>query len=180
MNNVEARLRAASQSLALLGFTGLLGLALMTSLDVFLRWLLGIPIQGVNDVSSVVMAVVVAACIPANLAMKQNISVEVLGSIGGGRFHRALDAFASSVTLAFIILIAWQFVPYTMNLRANGERTWVLGWPIWPWWFAVSAMMIFAAIIQLTVFVADLFRFVRGADAPLEPGDNPGLTDAHL
>lgn len=70
---------ALARVLALVGFTGLLVLALMTTSDVLMRWLFKAPLQGVNDVSSVVMAVVIAACIPANLAMKQNIRVEVFG-----------------------------------------------------------------------------------------------------
>lgn len=180
MKSAEARLRAASQTLALIGFAGLLGLAVMTSLDVLLRWLAGTPIQGVNDVSAVVMAVVISACIPANLAMKQNISVEVFGSLAGGRAKNALGAFASLVTLIFIILVAWQIVPYTASLRTNGDRTWVLAWPVWPWWTAASVMMIFAAVVQLVVFLADLAALVRGGNGPPEPEDDPVTTDAHL
>ncbi len=180
MKSVEARLRAASQTLALLGFAGLLGLAVMTSLDVLLRWLAGAPIQGVNDISAVVMAVVISASIPANLSMKQNISVEVFGSLAGGRAKSALSAFASLVTLIFIILVAWQFVPYAANLRTNGDRTWVLAWPVWPWWTAASVMMILAAVVQLVVFLADLAALVRGRNGPPEPDDDPAATDAHL
>ena len=181
MKSAEARLRAASQTLALIGFAGLLGLAVMTSLDVLLRWLAGTPIQGVNDVSAVVMAVVISACIPANLAMKQNISVEVFGSLaGGGRAESALTAFASLVTLIFIILVAWQFVPYAANLPTNGDRTWVLAWQVWPWWTAASVMMILAAVVQLVVFLADFAALVRGGNGPPEPEDDPAATDAHL
>lgn len=179
MKSVEARLRAASQTLALLGFAGLLGLAVMTSLDVLLRWLAGTPIQGVNDISAVVMAVVISASIPANLSMKQNISVEVFGSLAGGRAKSALSAFASLITLIFIVLVAWQFVPYAASLRTNGDRTWVLAWPVWPWWTAASVMMFLAAVVQLVVFLADLAALMRG-NGPLEPDDDPVATDAHL
>ena len=75
MHNILRKTNAVARGLALIGFTGLLILALMTTLDVLLRWLFKAPIQGVNDISSVVMAVVIAACIPANLAFNQNIRV---------------------------------------------------------------------------------------------------------
>ncbi|MBD0417210.1 TRAP transporter small permease [Oryzicola mucosus] len=178
MKSMEARLRAASHTLALLGFVGLLGLSIMISLDVLLRWLAGMPLQGVNDVSAVVMAVVISACIPANLAMKQNISVEVAGAMLGGGTKRALDTFASLVTLVFIVLMAWQFVPYTMNLHANGDRTWVLAWPVWPWWAVASAMIIFAAVVQFLVFVADFAALIRGDADRFDSG--PEGRDPHL
>lgn len=172
MERLERRVQSAAQALALVGFLGLLGLAIMTTLDVLLRWLLGMPIQGVNDVSSIVMAVVIAACIPANLAMKQNISVEVFGAVGGPRFHRLLDAFASLLTLVFIVLVAWRFVPYAAGLRMTGDRTWVLGWAIWPWWACAAAAMIVAAVVQFLVTLVDLHALMRGRG-----GDRSSRTD---
>ncbi|WEX08922.1 TRAP transporter small permease [Chelativorans sp. AA-79] len=162
MENIERRIRAAARVVALIGFFGLLLLAAMTTLDILLRWLFNAPLHGVNDVSSVVMAIVIAACIPANLAMKQNISVEVLGSIAGVRARRLLDVVASLFTLVFIILVAWRFVPYAEGLRETGDRTWVLGWPIWPWWMGASALMIAAAIVQVLVTISDISTLLFG------------------
>lgn len=180
MKKFEQRVTDVARALALIGFFGLLVLASMTTLDVLLRWLLNAPLQGVNDVSAVVMAVVIAACIPANLAMKQNITVEVIGAMGGPRLQRLFDAFASLLTMIFIALIAWQFVPYASGLRETGERTWVLAWPVWPWWTATSVMMVLAAIVQALVLVTDLVAlFTGGADAdadrPLGPSVDPIL-----
>lgn len=171
MENIERRARGASRVVALIGFFGLLVLAGMTTIDILLRWLFNAPIHGVNDVSSVVMAIVIAACIPANLAMKQNISVEVLGSIGGVRLRRLLDVVASLFTLVFVVLMAWRFLPYAEGLRETGERTWVLGWPIWPWWMAASALMIAAAVVQALVTISDIDALVSGRpdSEPSEP-----------
>lgn len=162
MDKVDALSTAAARAIALIGFFGLFVLALMTSLDVLLRWLFLYPIQGVNDVSAVVMAVVIGACIPANLAMKQNIRVTILGTVGGNRLNGILEVFASIVTLAFIILIAWQFIPYAAGLRETGERTWVLAWPVWPWWAFTALMLCLGVVAQLIVTVSDLLRVVTG------------------
>lgn len=175
MENIERRVKGASRIIALIGLFGLLALAGMTTFDILMRWLFRAPIHGVNDVSSVVMAVVIAACIPANLAMKQNISVEVLGTFGGTRFRRFLDVVASVFTLVFILLMAWRFWPYADGLRATGDRTWVLGWPIWPWWTVSAALIMFAALVQVVVTAVDVDALIRGRpyakpDAPI-PGD---------
>jgi TRAP-type transport system small permease protein len=167
-------MKGASRVIALIGLFGLLALACMTTLDILLRWLFRAPIHGVNDVSSVVMAVVIAACIPANLAMKQNISVEVLGSFGGVRFRRFLNVVASICTLVFIVLMAWRFLPYAEGLRQTGDRTWVLGWPVWPWWMASTALIMLAAIVQVMVTALDVIALFRGAT---DEGTETSMTD---
>ncbi|WP_010139806.1 TRAP transporter small permease [Oceanicola sp. S124] len=164
MNMVWNRSMSLARGLALLGFVGLLVLALMTTLDVGLRWLFKAPIQGVNDVSSVVMAVVISACIPANLAMKQNIRVEVFGALGGRWLDRLLEVLSSALTMVFILLIAWQFVPYALSLHENGDRTWVLGWPVWPWWSVATVMVCLAAFVQAMVLLLDLMALFGGQD----------------
>lgn len=164
MTMIWTRTLFLARALALVGFSGLLLLALMTTFDVLLRWLFKAPLQGVNDVSSVVMAVVIAACIPANLAMKQNIRVEVFGAVGGQMVQKLLEVLSSVLTLVFILLIAWQFVPFAASLKTGGDRTWVLGWPVWPWWSVATVMMWLAAFVQAMVLVLDLADLFRPKD----------------
>lgn len=173
MHMMWTRSLGLARALALVGFTGLLILALMTTLDVLLRWLFKAPVQGVNDVSSVVMAVVIAACIPANLAMKQNIRVEVFGALGGRMAHRMLEVLSSALTLLFILMIAWEFVPYVASLKAGGDRTWVLGWPVWPWWSVAAVMMWLASLVQAMVLFIDIAALIHRGDAPLPHDDTP-------
>lgn len=160
--NLSERL---ARLLALVGFFGLFVLASMTTLDILMRWLFAMPLQGVNDVSAVVMAVVISSCVPANLAFKQNIRVEMFGAAAGPSVERVLEAFASFLTLVFIVLISWQFIPYTWGLKSSGNTTWVLHWPLWPWWTASTAMLIFAAVVQVVVFVDDVLSVAKGKPA---------------
>lgn len=162
MNGLERQVRSGARGLALIGLAGLLVLAIMTTLDVLLRWLFAAPLHGVNDVSAVVMAVVVAACIPANLAFKQNITVNVLGAFLGVRAERCFEVLASLLTLIFVGLMAWQFVPYAAGLKETGEQTWVLAWPVWPWWACAAALLCLATLVQLMVLVEDVRALVTG------------------
>lgn len=173
--DMKAILFSVARVLALIGFAGLLLLAVLTTLDVSLRWGFSYPIQGVNDVSSVVMAAVIAACIPANLKNKQSISVDVLGKALGGRVRRGLDAFASLCTAIFIGLMAWQFIPYTAGLFENGQRTWVLEWPVWPWWAFATGCTMLALAVQVFVLLSDMVVVVLGVDAlPEAPSKEHG------
>jgi TRAP-type C4-dicarboxylate transport system permease small subunit len=172
MQLIWNRSQALARALALIGFTGLLVLALMTTSDVLMRWLFQAPLQGVNDVISVVMAVVISACIPANLAMKQNIRVEVFGAVAGPRLKAALEAFSSLLTFILIALIAWQFVSYVTSLKVNGDRTWVLGWQVWPWWSAATAMLWLAAFVQAMVLITDIASLFGGPDVDARANDD--------
>ena len=122
------------------------------------------------------MAVVISACIPANLAMKQNIRVEVFGALGGLWLHRLLEVLSSALTMIFILLIAWQFVPYAISLHENGDRTWVLGWPVWPWWSVATAMGLprgFRAVHGAAAGSPDAFRRAGGHGRPSSPRPRP-------
>ncbi len=182
MNPIERKARTATRWLSLLGFAGLFVLAMMTTLDAMSRWLFSAPLHGVNDVSSVVMAVVIASCIPANLAQRKNISVEVLGAVSRPLVGRILRAFSSLVVFVFIALMAWQFVPYAQGIHESGRQTWVLKWPVWPWWGLATLFLIFAALIQLANLIADLRALFGGRDGHSGPKQRyvrePGKTAA--
>jgi hypothetical protein len=50
------------------------------------------------------------------------------------------------------LLMAWQFWLYTDQLIADGETTWVLNWPVSPWWRAVTILIIICVpVTALTV-----------------------------
>lgn len=149
-------------ALALVGFSGLLILSIMVVLDILLRTLFDFPLKGVNDVSAMVMAVVIAACIPQALLMKQNISVEILGQVIGGRIYLFLQALASLAVLIFFVLLTWQFFPYANSVYASGEKTWVLQWPIGPWWYVAIVGFVASVVAQVMVFVDDVIALITG------------------
>ena len=149
-----------AQRLALVGLSGLLILSLMVVADITLRWLANYPLQGVNDVYAVVMAVVVSSCIPKALQTKQNISIEMLGEALGGRSRLALNAFASLLALVFFVLLLTQFIPYAQSITASGEKTWVLKLPVGPWWWGASVLFCFSTLVQFLVFLSDAAKWL--------------------
>lgn len=155
------RMLKVSRAMALIGFLGLLILALMTSVDITSRWLFGAPLHGVNDVSALVMAIVIAACVPANLAARQNITVEFLGNMLGRRGKSFLDGFGGLFTLAFIALMAWQFIPYSMEVTQSGQTTWVLKLPIAPGWWIATGLLLISVPVQLVIVWFDFARALR-------------------
>ncbi len=80
----------------------------------------------------------------------------------GGRFNLFLNVVSSFAVLVFFSLLAWQFIPYSESMVSSGERTWVLKWPVGPWWYAATACFIVSASVQLMVLIDDVAAFILG------------------
>jgi TRAP-type C4-dicarboxylate transport system permease small subunit len=159
LERLERQVSRLALGLALAATALLLGVAVLTMTDVLLRWLVAAPIRGLLDVVTVLTAVIVAACFPALLANRANVTIRLVGASGGPRLARVLDAFGALVTALFFGLMAWQYVGYAAEMTRAGERMAILRWPVAPWWWAVTAMIGATALVGLVV----LAREIRGA-----------------
>jgi TRAP-type C4-dicarboxylate transport system permease small subunit len=67
-----------TRPIAFLGVLGMLIAAGVTVVDVLLRWLASTAITALNEITAMVFAVAVAACIPAGLAGRVNLKIDIL------------------------------------------------------------------------------------------------------
>ena len=170
---LEALVTRSSQLIALIGLAGLLILACLIVMEVLLRWLLDFPILGIADVSSLIMGVAIACCMPLVFAERRSISVKMLGNALGPGANCILEAFGSLVAMVIFLLITWQLWIYTDNVAVNGETTWVVSWSIAPWYRVVTILFGLCVPVQaLTAFsqINAIFKGVRsghveGSDA---------------
>ena len=152
--DLERKAREFCKWLALLGLVGLVALAFITIADVMMRWLFSSPIDGVSDVYRLLIAIVVASFFPASFAERGHISIHFLGAIVPPRSRKALAVLAASVTLAFTVVLGWQFFLYCREVYSAGETTWLLGLDVTPWWSAATALLLLCIPIQLIVVLA--------------------------
>jgi TRAP-type C4-dicarboxylate transport system permease small subunit len=149
-------------------FAGLLCfllLAGMTVLDVLMRWLFNAPIDAVSEFGGLVTAVSVAATVPMALWGKRGVAVRVLGKAFRRRGQAALELFSHGATLAVLSGIVWQLVRYAQQQAEMNSTTWLSHWPTAPFWWAVTAILALAILVELLV-VSDTVRAVRdGQDA---------------
>lgn len=138
-----------ARALACIAIAALLVLAAATVADVLLRYVFARPIRGFVDIASLAGAVLLAACFPWVLTSRSNIAIDALGQRLGERARRWLDRFAATVTTAFFAVMAWQYVRFALELKEDAQAIPVLRWPVWPWWAAVAACVILAAVAGL-------------------------------
>ena len=153
----ESLVGKVSRFVSLIGLAGLLALAFATVLDVLLRWLADRPITGVRDLSSLFVAVVIAASFPICIAGQKNITIRFLGTALGPFCHKILDLFGNIVTIVILALMSWQLWRYAAELARSHETTWVLGLPVSPWYRGVAALVSFCVIAELVV----IFKIIR-------------------
>lgn len=158
LDRPESRSDFVARLCALFGMLALVAFVLMTIADVLMRWLFNSPINGVADAAPLIVAIVAAAFFPLSLAGRHHVSIGFLGSLLGPRATVWLVAFASLVTWVFFILLAWQIVRYTIELRQLGQTTWVVQMPIAPWWVVVSLFMAVCVAVQVRVVMAEFSR----------------------
>lgn len=151
-----------SQVIALIGLTGLLGLAFATVLDVLLRWLFNAPIAGVRDLSSLFIAIVIAASFPVCITERSNITIRFLGSALGPRCREILDLFGNAVTLVVLAVLSWLIWAYAVELSESNETTWILLWPVSPWYRGVAVIVGFCVLVEVSVILQIIRSLVKG------------------
>ena len=161
--------------LALVGLIGLVAVALVTIADVLLRWLFNSPVDGVSEISRLVVAVAIASFFPMALADRHHISIEFRGAWLGPRARLWLDSLAHLVTSVFFLVLGWQFIDYTVEVNESGETTWLLGWSVAPWWTVTTIFMLICIPVQAVVFYRQIRAALSGDVAP-PPSDD--FTDA--
>jgi len=166
---IEEMTNRISRFIALIGLAGLLLLALATVLDVFMRWLFNSPIVGLNDTYSLFTAIVIASCFPLCIHKGGNITIRFIGNLFGPKVKAVLDVLGNLVTLIIFALMAWQLWLFTDQLARDGENTWVLNWPVSPWWRVVTIII----LICVPVTLVTVIQHTRSALRPKDTNDQP-------
>ena len=165
METFETAVEKASRVIALVGLALLLSLAFATALDVLLRWVLNSPITGVRDLSSLFIAVAITASFPICLTEQSNVTIRFFGIALGPRCRKVFDIFGHIVTLGFVLMTALQLWWYADELFTTREFTWVLQWPVAPWYYVVAIIFGFLAIVQIAVILRSI-RLPAASEPP--------------
>lgn len=168
----------SSRTIALCGLVILLGIALVTILDIGLRAIFLAPLVGLEDAIKLLSAVVVASFFPFCLLQGHNVTIRFLGKAIGGRANIWLEGFGATVTLAYFALLAWHTVLYAYNEMDKGRYTWTLEWPTAPFWWVIAAIMVGCAILQAWIVYGGLKSGTEGKFSVKSHGDDNDR-DAH-
>jgi len=161
----------ATRPVASIGVAGMLLGAGATVLDVLLRWLFNSPLPALNEMIAMLFAVAITATLPAGLANKVNLRIDLLARFMTRRLGLWLDAIGGLFLLAFFIVLTWQIAVYGNQLAAQGRATVMLGLPEAPFVYAMTALLAIACLVQLIVTAN---QFAQALAGPAAEAATPG------
>lgn len=176
--NMARRLDRITRNVALVGFCGLVVMALLITWDGLARYLGAPRISGFADYGEVVFPLVIASCFPAVLLRQTNVTVRVIGTGAGLRVNAALEFFGALVTLAFFAVLVWQFVLLAGQYQSGGRTTRTIAVPLAPWWYGTIAVISLCLPVQIFVAWTWFWALVQGEKPANDDLNHDDLMDA--
>lgn len=153
---IDAAVRRISSAAARLAVALLLAQAFLILIDALLRWWFSTPIHGLEDVSGLLIAIIVASFLPSVLIARQNIRVTLAGRFFSARVSAWFDVFGHVVLLAFVVIIAWQYVHYV--IETLHYTTPILRLPVAPAMILSAVIVALCAPIQAFVLLMEILK----------------------
>ena len=134
--------------------------AAATVADVLLRWLAGTGVLGLNEITSLVFAVAIAACLPAGTAGGVHLKIDIFARWITGRLAAWLDVFGAALLLIFFALLSQRMLIFAGTLYSQARTTVLLGLPMAPFIFVVVLLLAISTLVQAVIAVNKVRRAV--------------------
>ena len=154
LDRLDHRAIIATHRIALVGFTGLVMIALLTFYDGAARYLDLPRISGFADVGELLFPITIASCFPALLIQQKNLTIRVLDRMAGNATARWADLAAAAAALVFFTLLGLQFVQMTLDFHAARRTTATIEIPTAVFWMIATSILWLCVPIQLLVVLS--------------------------
>ena len=129
---------------------------MVTVADVFLRTFFDFPLRGVLELVELGLACTIFVALPAVFLRDEHLVVDVIDHLARPTVVRWLDLAGAIVSLAVLVVMAWQMVPLARTMHEFGDVTSDLSIPrIWYW---VPVLLGIVASALATVIFLIRFR----------------------
>jgi len=143
--------RAVSLAQTVLKFAAgifLVALSLLTLLDVLGRYVFSIPVRGAVELTEALMVGVIFTGIVLATQARQHITVDLLIMTLGPRGRRVQQGFALLLAAGVSALLGAVTWSQAISARDYGDKTTMLGIPMAPLMFFMSAFLFLNALIH--------------------------------
>ena len=154
LDRLDHRAIIATHRIALVGFTGLVLIALLTFYDGAARYLDLPRVSGFSDVGELLFPIIIASCFPALLIRQKNLTIRVLDRVAGDAIVRYADLAAAVAVLIFFTLLGLQFVQMTLEFHAARRTTATIEIPTAVFWMIATSILWLCVPIQLLVVLS--------------------------
>jgi TRAP-type C4-dicarboxylate transport system permease small subunit len=150
-----------ARAFALAGGALLVAITGMSVVSIAGRALLAKPVPGDFELVQVGCGAAIAAFLPYCQLQRGNIIVDFFTVRAPRRVQAALDAFGALLLAAVMALLAWRTTVGLLTVKAAGEITMIVGFPVWIGYAAIVPSLVLAAVVGLATAV-EAGKVVRG------------------
>ncbi len=155
LNSVHKGLERVARFAAMVGGLGILFIAVMVTVDVFLRKFAGTTLGGATEMAGFIFAVATALAYPFVLLDRANIRIDVVYTLLTPRVRAFLDFAAMALLLYFISRLTLSvYGLFEKSWTANSKSVGVINIPLWiPQFFWVLGFALFTlTALFLTIY----------------------------
>jgi TRAP-type C4-dicarboxylate transport system permease small subunit len=110
------------------------------------------PLKGAYEIVELLGAIAITGALPYTTVCRGHVAIEFLLQKLSGRARIALRTFVGLIFISLFAFLTWRFVVYGLDLRASGQVTLTLRWPVFwlPHWMAAcTAATILVLLYQM-------------------------------
>jgi TRAP-type C4-dicarboxylate transport system permease small subunit len=150
---VTRALDLLARAFALAGGAVLVAMTGMSVVSITGRTVLGRPLSGDFELVQVGCAAAVAAFLPYCQLRRGNIIVDFFTVRASPRAQAGLDALGALLLAAVMAVLAWRTAAGMLTVRAAGEITMIVGFPVWLGYAAIVPSLALTALAGLATAV---------------------------
>lgn len=141
-----------SRVLAIFGGVLFFVLATLTTLSVFGRKFLDLPIPGDFELVAIGTGVAVFACLPYCQLMRGNVLVDFFMDKAPVRAKTIADVIANTIFLAVSFMLTWRMIFGGIDMYNVNEESMTIGFPRWTTFpISILFMMFLVVVIAYTL-----------------------------
>jgi TRAP-type C4-dicarboxylate transport system permease small subunit len=146
---VARALDLLARGFAFAGGTVLVAMIGMSVVSIAGRTLLGRPVPGDFELVQVGSATAIAAFLPYCQLRRGNIIVDFFTVRAPRRVQDALDVVGAALLTAVMALLAWRAAAGMLAVKAAGEVTMIVGFPVWIGYAVIVPSLVLATLVGL-------------------------------
>ncbi len=141
-------LRGVVSALGIIAGVAVAAMIVVTCVDVAGRRF-GHPLRGAYDIVEILGAITIAGGLPYTTGCKGHVAIEFFFQRLSRTGKIVVDTLMRTVTISMFVFLTWRFIQYGFEIKASGQGTSTMGWPIFwlAWWFSLCCGVMVLVIL---------------------------------
>lgn len=146
---VAGAARGLDTALAWIAGAVLFAMMLLTSVDVFSRYVMNAPIPGAFEISEILMAVLIFAGLPMVSDKNEHVTIEFAEKLVPGALRKIMDSVVHLSCAAMMFGAAWLLWLKAQRVSQYGDNTATLKIALAPFVYLMCGLVLVTALIHV-------------------------------